>query len=70
MAESRAEPAVLAQVTEALRGLVAGPGTTIECEFENLEVQVPQGSGPTAGHLLWRIHGTLRIRASEVVPPP
>ncbi|MBX5493194.1 MAG: hypothetical protein IRZ14_18745 [Chloroflexi bacterium] len=55
----------LPELAEALYSALLAHGATIECQFDNLEVLMPRDASPEAPQARWRIHGTVRIRASE-----
>ena len=55
----------LPELVEALYEVLMQRGASIECEFENMEVLVPQAPGPNAAQSRWRIHGKLRVRTSD-----
>lgn len=44
---------------------LTGRGAEITYDFENMEIQIPSGTGADASHALWKLNGTLRIRTSE-----
>lgn len=39
----------------------------ISYEADNMEVWVPSGVGENANHALWKVNGTLKIRARDGV---
>ena len=44
---------------------LTGRGAEITYSFENLEVLVPGGVEPDAGHAPWRLNGSVSIRTKE-----
>lgn len=44
---------------------LTGRGAEITYEFEDLEVGVPDRTGPEADHAEWRLNGTVRVRATD-----
>ncbi|PSP94405.1 hypothetical protein BRC91_06350 [Halobacteriales archaeon QS_4_62_28] len=44
---------------------LTGRGAEITYEFEDLEVDVPSGTGDDAEHARWRVDGTMRITTRE-----
>lgn len=44
---------------------LTGRNAEITYEFEDLEVDVPSGTGEDAEHAHWRVDGTLRVTTSE-----
>lgn len=44
---------------------LTGRNAEITYEFEDLEVDVPSGTGDEAEHAHWRVDGTLRVTTSE-----
>lgn len=44
---------------------LTGRGAEITYEFEDMEVQVPSGTGDDAEHAEWRVDGTVRITTRE-----
>lgn len=44
---------------------LTGRNAEITYEFEDLEVDVPSGTGDDAEHAHWRVDGTLRVTTSE-----
>ncbi len=44
---------------------LTGRNAEITYAFENLEVEVPSGTGDNAEHAKWKINGTLRIRTTD-----
>ena len=44
---------------------LTGRGAEIEYEFDDFDVQVPSGTGPSASHAKWKMNGTLRIRTRD-----
>ena len=46
---------------------LTGRNAEITYEADNMEVQVPSGVGEDAGHALWKINGSLKIRTRDGV---
>lgn len=44
---------------------LTGRGAEIEYTFEDMEVQVPSGTGDDAEHAEWKLDGTVRITTRE-----
>ena len=44
---------------------LTGRGAEITYEFDDLEVDVPSGTGDDAEHAHWRVDGTMRITTRE-----
>ncbi len=44
---------------------LTGRGAEIIYEFDEMEVQVPSGTGEDAEHAEWRVDGTVRITTRE-----
>lgn len=44
---------------------LTGRGAEITYAFEDLDVQVPSGTGEAAGQARWRLNGQLTIRTSD-----
>ncbi|MDY6818451.1 MAG: hypothetical protein SVG88_07300 [Halobacteriales archaeon] len=44
---------------------LTGRGAEIIYEFEDMEVEVPSGTGEDADHAHWRVDGTVRITTRE-----
>lgn len=44
---------------------LTGRGATITYEFEDMEVDVPSGTGEDAEHAHWRLDGTVRVTTRE-----
>ncbi|HLI27809.1 MAG TPA: hypothetical protein VKZ60_12100 [Chloroflexota bacterium] len=55
----------LPELAEALYAALLARGATIECQFDNLEILVPRAADPNAPPARWRLHGTVRLRASD-----
>ena len=50
-----------------LYDLLTGRKAEITYEFVNLELHVPLASGPTPDYAVWKVNGTLKVRAREDV---
>lgn len=46
---------------------LTGRNAEISYEADNMEVWVPSGVGEDASHAMWKVNGTLRIRARDGV---
>ena len=46
---------------------LTGRNAEISYEADNMEVWVPSGVGSDASHALWKVNGTLKIRARDGV---
>nr|WP_026190420.1 MULTISPECIES: hypothetical protein [Halomicrobium] len=44
---------------------LTGRNAEITYEFEDMEVDVPSGTGDDADHAHWRVDGTLRVTTRE-----
>jgi hypothetical protein len=44
---------------------LTGRGAEIIYEFEDMEVEVPSGTGEDAEHARWRLDGELRVSTEE-----
>lgn len=44
---------------------LTGRGAEIIYEFEDMEVEVPSGTGKDAEHARWRLDGELRVTTEE-----
>ncbi|SDX54501.1 hypothetical protein [Halobellus clavatus] len=44
---------------------LTGRGAEITYDFEDMEVEVPSGTGDDAEHARWRVDGTLRVTTRE-----
>ena len=44
---------------------LTGRGAEITYEFEEMEIQVPSGTGEDAEHAEWHVDGTVRITTRE-----
>ncbi len=44
---------------------LTGRGAEIEYAFEEMEVEVPSGTGDDAEHATWRMDGTIRVTTRE-----
>jgi len=44
---------------------LTGRNAEITYDFQNLEVEVPSGTGENAAHASWKINGSLKIRTTE-----
>ena len=46
---------------------LTGRGAEISYEFDNMNVQIPSGTGSDAEHAEWKLNGTVRIRTQDGV---
>ena len=46
---------------------LTGRKAEISYEADNMEIWVPSGVGEDASHALWKVNGTLKIRARDGV---
>jgi hypothetical protein len=60
----------LPELAEALYAALVARGATVECQFDNLEIVVPRAADPNAPPARWRLHGTVRLRATSPGAPP
>ncbi|MFB6252304.1 MAG: hypothetical protein ABEI27_11590 [Halobellus sp.] len=44
---------------------LTGRGAEITYDFQDMEVEVPSGTGDDAEHARWRVDGTLRVTTRE-----
>jgi len=49
----------------SLYDLLSGRGAEIVYEFDDLEVDVPSGTGEDAERARWRLDGELRVKTKE-----
>jgi len=47
-----------------------GRRAEISYEFDNMHIKIPSGTGPSAQHAEWVLHGTMKIRTRELGTPP
>ena len=50
-----------------LYDLLTGRKAEISYQFDNLEIFVPLSSGASPEHAIWKVNGTLKVRAREEV---
>ncbi|MEF8783607.1 MAG: hypothetical protein V5A39_11810 [Haloarculaceae archaeon] len=53
------------QLAIGLYDRLTGRGAEITYEFEEMEIQVPSGTGEDAEHAEWHVDGTVRITTRE-----
>jgi hypothetical protein len=53
------------QLAIGLYDRLTGRGAEIAYEFEDMEIQVPSGTGEDAEHAEWHVDGTVRITTRE-----
>lgn len=49
---------------------LTGKNAEISYEFEEMQVQVPSGTGPEAEHAQWLLNGKIKVTTQENVSPP
>ncbi len=65
MTTTKTEISGWTQLAESLYDFLNKRKTTIEYSFDNMEVMVPQSTGPEAPHALWKLNGAIRLRTWE-----
>jgi len=45
---------------------LTGRKAEISYEFDNMHVKIPSGTGPSATHAEWILHGTVKIRTRDL----
>jgi len=58
---------------ELLIGLydnLTGRGAEITYEFDNMHIKIPSGTGSSAEHAEWILHGIMRIRTKDTHSSP
>ena len=56
-----------AELAISLYDKLTGRNAEISYEADNMEIWVPSGVGENASHALWKVNGTLKIRARDGV---
>jgi hypothetical protein len=49
---------------------LTGRRAEITYEFDDMHIKIPSGTGPSAEHAEWVLHGTLKIRTRDTGTPP
>ena len=49
---------------------LTGRGAEITYEFEDMHIKIPSGTGPSAEHAEWVLHGTIKIRTRDAATSP
>jgi hypothetical protein len=49
---------------------LTGRGAEITYEFDNMHIKIPSGTGPSAEHAEWVMHGTIKIRTRDTGTSP
>jgi hypothetical protein len=49
---------------------LTGRGAEITYEFDNMHIKIPSGTGPSAEHAEWVLHGTMKIRTRDTGTSP
>ena len=49
---------------------LTGRGAEITYEFDNMHIKIPSGTGPSAEHAEWVLHGTIKIRTRDTGTSP
>jgi hypothetical protein len=49
---------------------LTGRGAEITYEFDNMHIKIPSGTGPSAEHAEWVLHGTIKIRTRDTGKSP
>jgi hypothetical protein len=49
---------------------LTGRRAEITYEFDDMHIKIPSGTGPSAEHAEWGLHGTLKIRTRDTGTPP
>lgn len=63
--ESIEEPTEWPDLAMGLYERLTGRGAEIIYEFEDMEVEVPTGTGDDAEHAAWHLNGTVTISTRE-----
>jgi hypothetical protein len=53
------------ELAAGLYDQLTGRGSEIAYDMQNLEVQIPSGTGPEATHAKWIVNGVLKIRTRD-----
>ena len=49
---------------------LTGRKAEISYEFDNMHIKIPSGTGPSAEHAEWVLHGTMKIRTRDTGTSP
>ena len=49
---------------------LTGRRAEITSEFDNMHIKIPSGTGSSAEHAEWVLHGTMKIRTRDAGTPP
>ncbi len=49
---------------------LTGRRAEITYEFDNLQIKIPSGTGPSAEHAAWVLHGVMKIRTRDTGTSP
>ena len=49
---------------------LTGRRAEITYEFDNMRIKIPSGTGPSAEHAEWILHGTMKIRTRDTGTSP
>ena len=49
---------------------LTGRRAEITYEFDNMHIKIPSGTGPSAEHAEWVLHGTMKIRTRDTGTGP
>ncbi len=49
---------------------LTGRGAEITYEFDDMHIKIPSGTGPSAEHAEWVLHGTIKIRTRDAAASP
>ena len=49
---------------------LTGRGAEITYEFDNMHIKIPSGTGASAEHAEWVLHGTMKIRTRDTGTSP
>jgi hypothetical protein len=49
---------------------LTGRRAEITYEFDNMHIKIPSGTGPSAEHAEWVLHGTMKIRTRDTGTSP
>lgn len=63
--ETQSETTTWPDLAEGLYGFLTGRGATIEYDFDQLEIYVPQHASDESPKSMWKLNGAIRVRTSE-----
>ncbi len=49
---------------------LTGRGAEITYEFDDMHIKIPSGTGSSAEHAEWVLHGTIKIRTRDAANSP